>query len=199
MESWKHPPPKNQPFWVGLLFRWILRISQKCPEITVFSEIETQLSFANAQNDPKSSSFWKKVSLLQKKREKVAVFLRKMEIYFFGKHDFALVYGPRTLKISKKLTFEQPFLSGFHFFTFLKTWMCDLIFNLGPAVCSKNSSWSKTKKIILIFLKKNMFFEHLRLVNVLDFMQKYGKQHVFWAFATGRRARFHEKIVSIRT
>jgi hypothetical protein len=119
------------------------------------------------------------VSFLQKKREKVAVFLRKTENIFSEKHDFALVNGPRTPKISKKLTFEQPFLGGYHFFTFLKTCYVPLIFNLCPAVCSKKSNRSKTKKINFIFLKKNMFFEHLRLVDVLDFMKKYGKQHVF--------------------
>ena len=103
METWNYPDSQNSP---------------KSSEITVFSEIETQLSFANAQNDPKSFSFWKKVSFLQKRREKVAVFLRKTKIIFSGKHDFALVYGLRTLKISKKITFEQAFLGGFHFSTF---------------------------------------------------------------------------------
>ena len=62
------PPQKKISLFVYTSYsEWILRISQKCPEITVFSEIETQLSFANAQNDPKSFSFWKKVSFLQKK------------------------------------------------------------------------------------------------------------------------------------
>ena len=118
MEIRKHPPPENRLFLHTSPKIRIVRISQKGPEITVFSEIETQLSFANAQNDPKSFSFLKKVSFLQKKRQKVAVFLRKTENIFSEKHDFALVNGPRTQKISKKLTFEQAFLGGFHFFTF---------------------------------------------------------------------------------